>query len=128
MEKWKKYSLCDYLTNVPYIWIHAGVRRWSLELQVTVSHSKFSWTIREPGNMCGCSLHFIRISANQRYLHVYCFDFCFIYKSTVKPVLCSHSKRRPKIGFQDRSSLNAGQKYYRMLQYFRPSLSYHLRP
>ena len=50
---------------------------------------------------------------------------------TVKPVLRGHSKRRPKIGFQDRLSLNAGQKYCRMLkqsilQYFRPSLSYHL--
>ena len=36
-----------------------------------------------------------------------------------------------KIGFQDRLSLNAGQKYCRMLQesilqYFRPSLRYHL--
>ena len=53
---------------------------------------------------------------------------------TVKPVLSGHSKRRRKIGFQDRLSL-AGQKYCRMLlesilQYFRPSLSYHfsLRP
>ena len=27
---------------------------------------------------------------------------------TVKPVLRGHSKRRPKIGFQDRLSLNAG--------------------
>ena len=35
---------------------------------------------------------------------------------TVKPVLSGHSKRRPKIGFQDRLSLNAGQKYCRMLQ------------
>ena len=35
---------------------------------------------------------------------------------TVKPVLSSHSKRRPKIGFQDRLALNAGQKYCRMLQ------------
>ena len=35
---------------------------------------------------------------------------------TVKPVLSSHSKRRPKIVFQDRLSLNAGQKYCRMLQ------------
>ena len=39
--------------------------------------------------------------------------------------------KRPKIGFQDQLSLNAGQKYCRMLQgehsqYFRPSLSYHL--
>ena len=30
---------------------------------------------------------------------------------TVKPVLSGHSKRRPKIGFQDQLSLNAGQKY-----------------
>ena len=35
---------------------------------------------------------------------------------TVKPVLSGHSKRRPKIGFQDRLSLNAGQKYCRMRQ------------
>ena len=39
--------------------------------------------------------------------------------------------KRPKIGFQDQLSLNAVQKYCRMLkgsilQYFRPSLSYHL--
>ena len=49
---------------------------------------------------------------------------------TVKPVLSSHWKRRPKIVFQDRLSLNAGQKYCMLqesiLQYFRPSLSYHL--
>ena len=36
--------------------------------------------------------------------------------STVKPVLSSHSKRRPTIGIQDRLLLNAGQKYCRMLQ------------
>ena len=40
-------------------------------------------------------------------------------------------KRRPKIVFQDRLSLNARQKYCRMLkesilQYFRPAISYHL--
>ena len=29
--------------------------------------------------------------------------------NTVKPVLSGHSKRRTKIGFQDRLSLNAGQ-------------------
>ena len=34
---------------------------------------------------------------------------------TVKPVLSGHSKR-PKIAFQDRLSLNAGQKYCKMLQ------------
>ena len=34
---------------------------------------------------------------------------------TVKPVLRAHSKR-PKIGFQALLSLNAGQKYCRMLQ------------
>ena len=54
---------------------------------------------------------------------------------TEKPVLSMHSKRIPKIGFQDWLPLNAGQKYCRMLQEsilqnFRPSLSYHisLRP
>ena len=54
-----------------------------------------------------------------------------ILTHTVKPVLSSCSKRRPKIVFQDGLLLNAGQKYCRMLQesilqYFRPSLSYHL--
>ena len=34
--------------------------------------------------------------------------------------------KRPKIGFHDQLSLNAGQKYCKMLQYFRPILSYHL--
>ena len=51
--------------------------------------------------------------------------------NTLKPVLSSHLIRRPKNGFQDQLSLNAGQKYCRMLlesilQYFRPSLSYDL--
>ena len=46
---------------------------------------------------------------------------------TVKPVLSSHSKRIPKIVFQDHLLLNAGQKNCRMLQesilqYFQPSL------
>ena len=50
---------------------------------------------------------------------------------TVKPVLSGNSKRRQKIGFQYRLSLNAGQKYCRMLQdsilqYFRPTVIYHL--
>ena len=40
----------------------------------------------------------------------------FIYLNTVKPVLSGHSKRIPNIDFQDRLSLNAGQKYCRMLQ------------
>ena len=35
---------------------------------------------------------------------------------TVKPVLSSHSKGTPKMGFQYQLSLNAGQKYCRMLQ------------
>ena len=43
--------------------------------------------------------------------------FCIIpIKNTVKPVLSSHSKRRPKIGLKERLLLNAGQKYCRMLQ------------
>ena len=37
-------------------------------------------------------------------------------KNTVEPVLSGHSKRTQKIGFKDRLSLNAGQKYCRMLQ------------
>ena len=36
--------------------------------------------------------------------------------TTAKPVLSGHSKRTQKIGFQYRLSLNAGQKYCRMLQ------------
>ena len=34
---------------------------------------------------------------------------------TVKPALRGQSKRRPKNGFQDRLSLNAGQKYSRII-------------
>ena len=41
---------------------------------------------------------------------------CHCGHSTVKPALSGHSKRRPKIVFQDRLSLNEGQKYCRMLQ------------
>ena len=45
-------------------------------------------------------------------------DICWSCRqqNTVKPVLSPHSKRRPRIGFQDRFLLNAGQKYCRMLQ------------
>ena len=55
----------------------------------------------------------------------------FVISCTVKHVLSGLSNRILKISFQDRLSLNAGQKYCRMLQesilqYFRPSLSYHL--
>ena len=37
-------------------------------------------------------------------------------ESTVAPVLSGHPKRTKKNVFQDRLSLNAGQKYCRMLQ------------
>ena len=58
-------------------------------------------------------------------------NLCKIVTDTLKPILSGHPKRRPKIGFQDQLSLTAGQKYCRMLQasilqYFWPSLSYHL--
>ena len=43
-------------------------------------------------------------------------DLHILVHCTVKPVLSGHSKRRPKIGFQDPLSLNSGQKYSRMLQ------------
>ena len=57
--------------------------------------------------------------------------FWFMIPNTVKPVSSDHSKRTPKIGFQDRLSLHTGQKYCKMLQEsilqnFRPSLRYHL--
>ena len=35
-----------------------------------------------------------------------------------KPVLSSHPKRRPKIGFQDIVSLNAGQKAFAIFSTF----------
>ena len=38
-----------------------------------------------------------------------------VFNYTVKPVVSGHSKRRPKIGVQDRLLLNACQKYCRML-------------
>ena len=44
------------------------------------------------------------------------YDNVTFYYYTVKPVLRGHSKRTPKIGFQYQLSLNAGQKYCRMLQ------------
>ena len=43
-------------------------------------------------------------------------QLCQIVQYTVKPVLSGHSKSIPKIGFQDRLLLIAGQKYCRMLQ------------
>ena len=50
-------------------------------------------------------------------LNDYFVSMTYVHVSqTVKPGLSSHSKRRPKFGFQDRLSLNAGQKYCRMLQ------------
>ena len=49
-------------------------------------------------------------------------DYCVLTENCVKRPLSN----RPEIGFQDQLSLNAGQKYCSILQYFRPSLSYHL--
>ena len=43
-------------------------------------------------------------------------SFKGINTSTVKPVFIDHSKRTQKFGLQYRLSLNAGQKYCRMLQ------------
>ena len=50
--------------------------------------------------------------------NIVCFCFSQLFKFsffdiTVKRVLSGHSKRTPKIGFQDLLSLNAGQKYCR---------------
>ena len=55
-------------------------------------------------------------------------SFLSVYSKTC--LKQSLKKRTQNIGDQYRLSLNAGQKYCRMLQYFRPPLSYHfpLRP
>ena len=85
------------------------------KIHMGYSFQKYSWSQY-------LRLTFHRISVS-KYSQILRFIFSI---STVKHVLSGHSKRRPKIGFQDRLSLNAGQKYCRMLQYFWPSLSYHL--
>ena len=41
--------------------------------------------------------------------------FTLLCRRTVKTVQNGHSQKRPQIGFQDQLSLNAGQKYCRML-------------
>ena len=70
---------------------------------------------------------FYRIFKTQHF-HLHRADGTSIYSKTcVKRPL----SKRPKHCFQDRLSLNVGKKYCRMLQkkilqYFRPSLSYHL--
>ena len=51
----------------------------------------------------------------------------YLRKHTIKPVLSGHSKKTKNV-FQERLTLNAGQKYCRMLQesilhYFPPALS-----
>ena len=48
------------------------------------------------------------------------------FKQYSKTCLRRPLKKETKVGFQYRLSLNAGQKYGSILQYFRPSLSYHL--
>ena len=78
---------------------------------LTVQHS---WLYRVWHNISACT--HILISA----------FYCLSVVNTVKPAL-----KEDQIGLQDRISLNAGQKYCRMLQgsimqYFWPSLSYHL--
>ena len=66
----------------------------------------------------------VAFTSGYRYKGVY---LCTYSNNCVKCPLSKISK----IGFQDQLLLNAGQKYCRMLQggilqYFRPSLSYHL--
>ena len=61
------------------------------------------------------------------YLVILTYFLTYYSKTCLKRPL----EKKTKIGFQDRLSLNAGQTYCRMLQesilqYFRPSLSYHL--
>ena len=49
------------------------------------------------------------------HTHLLLNTILMIIPNAVKPVLSGKSKRKPKIIFQDRLSLNAGQKYFRML-------------
>ena len=69
-------------------------------------------------------------SRTWHFIHVcnVCLDKINLQRKTytVKPVLSGLSKRRSNIGFQNRLSFNAGQKYCKMRRYFRPSLNYHL--
>ena len=67
-------------------------------------------------SVCGANLI---DNSNDKYQAQLYFKTMLI-EPTVKPVLSGHSKRRPKIGFQDQLSLNAES----ILQYFLPSLSY----
>ena len=57
------------------------------------------------------------IQTSSRFPSGYVRSFKRGLANIVKPVLNDHTKRRPKIGFQDRFSLNASQKYCRMLQW-----------
>ena len=55
----------------------------------------------------------------------------FQVRFTVKPVLSGHSKRRPKLIFEDHCRLMQIKSIAEcskgsILQYFRPSLTYHL--
>ena len=61
----------------------------------------------DPGLNCALNTNFHGPNSN---------TFLFIYVSIHCIVLSGHSKRRLKIGFQDRFLLNACQKYCRMLQ------------
>ena len=67
----------------------------------------------------------ILLSITMYYYNVLLITSLFHGAFTKKHVISGHSKRTQKVVFQDQLSLNAGQKYY-ILQYFPPSLSYHL--
>ena len=55
-------------------------------------------------------LHDVITLTEVKSCDIICF-FVFLQNNTIKPVLSSHSKRRPKNGLQDRLSLNAGQSF-----------------
>ena len=91
----------------------------------------FAWLLMKLSNLdlhvflCSLRIQCINVIARLNWLVLLCsicVRSCFTF--TVNPVLNGKSKRRPKIGFQDRLSLTVGLKYCRILQYFRPVLSY----
>ena len=57
---------------------------------------------------------------------VACLAACSKFSYHSKTCLKRPLSKIPKIGFQDQLLLHAGQKYCSILQYLRPSLSYHL--
>ena len=118
-NKWYKWEIFDMVDGTFVVRIFYFVmqmvkflQNWTLAIKLQLGQVYVTWSA---GSQLCLTIVMLNI-------------FTLIYSKTcVKRPL----SKRPKIGFQDQFLLNAGQKYCRMLQesilqYFRPSLSYHL--